>query len=188
MLTVRSHTLVGLLAWWWTTDLHPSSSTTCKITLLHATQKGTKTIPRSFPLLWARRKRYLAIDGKWILIPSNNKKESATNGKAAASRRALCVYLVLDTSCPRAVMPFVTWEKPGIGEAGDRAVLFGACSVWVVVLHHHDSRDHLCLSFTLFSVCRLVRSALMPSPWHDIWASFIDRVWVYSVPCALASC
>lgn len=112
MLTVRSHTLVGLLAWWWTTDLHPSSSTTCKITLLHATQKGTKTIPRSFPLLWARRKRYLAIDGKWILIPSNNKKESATNGKAAASRRALCVYLVLDTSCSHAIRDMrEAWDR-----------------------------------------------------------------------------
>jgi len=63
-------------------------------------------IPCSFPLLWTRRKHYLAMNCKWdsytnfFLMP---------NAKAAASRHA-CIFL--DTKCSRAIcdMRSLDWE------------------------------------------------------------------------------
>lgn len=86
------------------------------------------------------------------------------SAKAAASRHA-CIFL--DTKCSHRAICELRFEKPG-----KQAQLFGAQFEFFLSMHHHDSRDPLCLSL---SSLRLSAHSLSPDAMA--WWAPAGRSW-----------
>jgi hypothetical protein len=123
-------------------------------------------IPCSFPLLWTRRKHYLAMNCKW---DSYTKFFLMPNAKAAASRHA-CIFL--DTKCIRAICDMRSLDR----EAG-RAVWW---SIWVV-LHSFHTSSWFTRSSLSFSVSLRLSLSLgsFAQPWCHDMMSISRELWTF---------